>query len=123
MRGEEEEALQGTSQGEGGEAREGDEGEANVNRFTSPFYIGKFFLKQPDSSAKCSTCQAIIKTKQGNTFGLDNHLSWKHRKDNELYKVKKAEIESKMGEMRTSWKRACSQDMIKSKQSKLEIVS
>ena len=51
----------------------------DINWFTSPFYLGNFFTKQPDNeSAKCNSCpvsSSPIKTKSGNTTGLDSHLS------------------------------------------------
>ena len=94
------------------------------NWHTSPFYIGNFFIKQPDSSAQCATCKMRMKTTQGNTSGLANDLFRKHSKVYELFKVKKAEVESKRAELReASWKRRVLQDIIKSKQIKLEIKS
>ena len=54
------------------------------NWHTSPFYIGNFFIKQPDS------CRIMMKTTQGNTSGLDNDLFRKPSKVYELLKVKKA---------------------------------
>ena len=36
---------------------ENDNQEENTNWHASSFYIGKFFIKQPDSTAKCSTCK------------------------------------------------------------------
>ena len=75
----------------------------NINWFTSPFYLGNFFSKQPDNkSAKCNSCpisSATIKTKSGNTTGLDSHLSRKHRKVYETFLIKKAEVEAKRKEI------------------------
>lgn len=71
----------------------------DINWFTSPFYLGNFFTKQPDNeSAKCNSCpvsSSPIKTKSGNTTGLDSHLSRKHRKVYESFLLKKAEVEAK----------------------------
>ena len=72
------------------ENADADEG---INWHSSPFYIGNFFVKQPDSSAQCATCKVMIKTKLGNRSGLDNHLFRKHSKVYKLFKVKKAEVE------------------------------
>ena len=123
--GEDQDLGDNVSQGDherGGE----DELEEDINWRASAFYIGKFFTKQPDSTAKCNTCKIIIKTKLGNTTGLDSHLMRKHSKVYELYKVKKAEVDSKRAELKeslSSKKRKNSQDVIKSKQSKLEFTS
>ena len=69
---------------------ENDNQEENINWHASSFYIGKFFIKQPDSTAKCScTWKDVIKTKLGNTSGLDGHLMRRHLKVYELYKAKK----------------------------------
>ena len=100
--------------------------EDNINWHTSPFYIGKFFIKQPDSSAECCTCKIIIKTKQGNTSGLDSHLARKHPKVYELFEVKKAEVDTmraKIKENINSRKRKVSYDISKLKQTKLEVQS
>ena len=106
---------------------ENDNQEENINWHASSFYIGKFFIKQPDSKAKCSTCKDVIKTKLGNTTGLDGHLMRKHPKVYELYKSKKAEVDSKRAELKVrlnnNRKRKNSEDVIKSKQIKLEFKS
>ena len=82
---ESDEAVAGPSQAvervEGGDDRGGGEtgdaavDEEEINWFTSPFYIGNFFTKLESSEfAQCNSCKMIIKTKQGNTSGLDSHL-------------------------------------------------
>ena len=98
-------------------------GDKEVNWFSSPFYLGNFFTRQADStSAMCNSCPMTskpIKTKSGNTTGLDSHLSRKHRKVYEKFLVKKAEVEIKRKEIKEGSKRRLGQDLFKSKQSKL----
>ena len=98
-----EDQVLGDDDSQGGHER-GDEDtlEEDINWHASAFYIGKFFTKQPDSTAKCNTCKIIIKTKLGNTTGLDSHFMQKHSKVYELYKVKKAEVDSKRAELKES---------------------
>ena len=77
---------EGGSVGEGGGVGEGgatsrrrEVVNEEINWNISPFYIGKYFTKLESSeSAQCNTCHNVIKTKQGNTSGLDSHLSRKH---------------------------------------------
>ena len=65
-----------------------------------------------------------MKTTQGNTSGLANDLFRKHSKVYELFKVKKAEVELLKAELKeASRKRSVLQDIIKSKQTNLEIKS
>ena len=96
----------------------------NINWYTSPFYLGNFFSKQPDNkSAKCNSCpisSASIKTKSGNTTGLDSHLSRKHRNVYETFLIKKAEVEAKRKEIQEKSKRKLGQDLFQTKQSKLK---
>ena len=112
--------------GNGGEDKEEDKVE-EVNWHHSPFYIGKFFTKDSiNECATCNTCSSVIKTKLGNTTGLDSHLARKHTKVYESYKLKKAEVESKRTELKgilDGRKRKLGQDVLKSKQTKLELVS
>ena len=117
----------GDERGGGGDDSE-DKAKNDVNWHKSAFYLGNFFTKLPgpDESAKCNTCSAIIKTKQGNTSGLDSHLLRKHSKVYELYKLKRNEVEIKRAELKEtldSRKRKLSQDVMKSKQTKLEFKS
>ena len=56
------------------------EKEKVVNWRESPFYISELFSRLPDKKAKCNTCQAILKTTDGNTEGLKNHIIRKHPK-------------------------------------------
>ena len=98
--------------------------ETEINWFSSTFYLGNFFTKQPDNvSAKCNSCPISskpIKTKSGNTTGLDSHLSRKHRKVYEKFLEKKAEVEGKRKAIKEGSKRKMiGQDLIRSKQSKL----
>ena len=90
------------SQGDHHERGGEDELEEDINWRASVFYISKFFTKRPDSIAKCNTCKIVIKTKLGNTTGLDSHFMQKHSKLYELYKVKKAEVDSKRAELKES---------------------
>ena len=100
------------------------EEEEAVNWYSSPFYIGNFFSKMKDNiSAKCNSCPIDappIKTKEGNTSGLDQHLKRKHSKIYQKFLEKKAEVEDRRRELREkSLKRKPSQDLVKTKQIKL----
>ena len=101
-----------------------------VNWFSSPFYLYNFFTKSPDgATARCNCCPSTsphsIKVKDGNTSGLDSHLSRKHRKDYEKYLKKKDEVMEKRREIRdNSVKRKyVGQDLFKTKQSKLSCIN
>ena len=103
--------------------------EKEVNWFSSPFYLFNFFRKLPDSAtAKCNCCPSnsphSIKVKDGNTSGLDSHLSRKHRKEYEKYLEKKEVVMEKRREIReNSVKRKhVGQDLFKTKQSKLSSI-
>ena len=84
----------GSSRGTGTDEEQEDE---EINWYSSPFYSGNFFSKLKDNdSAKCNSCPANappIKTKDGNTSGLDNHLKRKHSKIYEKFLAKKVEVE------------------------------
>ena len=64
----------------------------------------------------CKTYKTVIKTKLGNTTGLDCHLLRNHSKVYELYKVKRAEMKERLT-------RKLRLDVVKSKQSNLEFKS
>ena len=98
--------------------------EEEINWFSSPFFIGKFFTKlEASEAAQCNTCKMIIKTKQGNTSGLDSHLSRKHHKVYEIFLVKKAEVDAKRSEQKvkhSSLKKKVGQDLLKLRQTTLK---
>ena len=111
----------GSSRGTGTDEEQEDE---EINWYSSPFYSGNFFSKLKDNdSAKCNSCPANappIKTKDGNTSGLDNHLKRKHSKIYEKFLAKKVEVEEKRRELK-GLKRKVSQDIVQSKQTKLSV--
>lgn len=108
----------------GGEIGDAAVDEEEINWFTSPFYLGNFFTKLESSeAAQCNTCKTTIKTKQGNTSGLDSHLSRKHRKVYDAFLVKKAEVDAKRSEQKekhSSRKKKAGQDLLKMRQTTLK---
>ena len=77
--------------------------EENINWNSSPFYLGNFFTKLPDNTARCNSCPnsaTLIKVRDGNTAGLDSHLRRKHGKVYDKFLVKKSEVENKRREKR-----------------------
>ena len=52
--------------------------EDGFNLRRSPFYLGGFFNRLGKSEASCTTCQSVLRTTDGNTEGLKNHLLRKH---------------------------------------------
>ena len=73
------------------------EKEPEVDWKQSPFFLGEFYSKMDDGTAKCNSCpdDRRIKRKQSNTAGLDSHLLRKHPKIYEKFLKKKSEVAEK----------------------------
>ena len=93
----------------------------------SPFFLGNFYTRVGKDQAKCNSCPdaaSLIKRTDGNTSGLESHLSRKHPEVFEKFIVKK-EVLVKRDEIKMekdSRKRRASgvvQDLHKTKQIKL----
>ena len=52
--------------------------EDGFNLRRSPFYLGGFFTRLGKAEASCNTCQSVLRTTDGNTEGLKNHMLRKH---------------------------------------------
>ena len=52
--------------------------EDGFNLRRSPFYLGGFFTRLGKTEATCTSCQSILRTTDGNTEGLKNHMLRKH---------------------------------------------
>ena len=52
--------------------------EDGFNLRRSPFYLGGFFTRLGKAKARCTSCQSVLRTTDGNTEGLKNHMLRKH---------------------------------------------
>jgi hypothetical protein len=65
---------------------------------SSPFYTGGYFNKVPGEAAQCNSCPEKIKTKDGNTSGLDSHLKRKHPGKHQEFLITKEDVQRRRKE-------------------------
>ena len=108
-------------------AKDAVEDEEVINWNESPFFISKLFTRLPEKKAKCNSCQATLKTTDGNTEGLRNHIIRKHpKKVPEFEECKKKVLEkrearrSEKNKLKRSAGKSMSEGETKIKQTKLQ---